>query len=89
MVFGLNNFECWGFGYDCQVDEYKIVRIATLDVVVYSSRTHSWRKLGYYGHFPSRDAVDAVVVNSRLHWTKPCQRSVLSFNLHDEQFMRS
>ncbi|KAJ8442340.1 hypothetical protein Cgig2_011263 [Carnegiea gigantea] len=33
-----------------------------------------------------RGAANAVLISNCLHWTGPYQRSVLSFDLHDEQF---
>lgn len=77
---------CYGFGYDSRGDDYKIVGMLAFFVVLYSLRTQSWRELRYRGQCPSRDGANAVLVNGRLHWTLPHWGSVLSFDLHDEEW---
>ncbi|XP_026448509.1 F-box protein CPR1-like [Papaver somniferum] len=95
-----NNIDYYGFNYDYQIDDYKVVRIVDYiqdqedpinsDVEVYTSRSNSWksiRSIPYY--FPS-DKNCGVILNGALHWlgvgTDDGEDLIVAFDISEETF---
>lgn len=84
--FGRRSTQWYGFGYDSQSDDYKIVAIAGWGFVVYSLGTGLWGGPRCLGKFPSIDEANGFLFNGRLHWTSACRRLLLTFDLHYEEW---
>ncbi|OVA01221.1 F-box domain [Macleaya cordata] len=69
----------YGFGYNCNIEDYKLVRIETFyapdpygnssEVMVYSLRSNSWKSIQDIPYDPSYGGRQpGVLVNGALHW---------------------
>ncbi|PON97585.1 F-box domain containing protein [Trema orientale] len=89
---------CFGFGFDGDANDYKVVRIFSgdrgpLHVHVYTKSSNSWRRLivggggGKSGLVLSQDQ-SAVAANGALYWSAigaaTLRHCVLSFSIRDE-----
>ncbi|XP_026378219.1 F-box/kelch-repeat protein At3g23880-like [Papaver somniferum] len=87
----------YGFGYDCRISDYKLVRIEDYDntgcfnVQVYSLRSDSWRST--QTNFPYIFALQArpsgLLFNGALHWLGTLKGSsesvIISFDISNER----
>lgn len=92
----------YGFGYDEASDDYKLVVMAqfrisktgsTYEIVVYSLKSNSWRKVGdslFQGSTIISNERNAVLVGNSLHWIMEDDESrvsfIAAFDLSTEQF---
>ena len=87
-------WKCFGFGYDCLRDDYKIVMLSRRElseVFVYSLRDNSWKTLTGKENITdsySRPLQRGVLVNNCLHWIQggPGDEQVIVFDLHHEEW---
>lgn len=87
----------YGFGYDCENDDYKLVKVIPrngsdeISVDVFSLKTNSWRRVCYGGY--KFDLVDDVgtLLNGAVYWqanrgdTKDTS-FIVSFDIVNEKF---
>ncbi|PWA95497.1 F-box associated interaction domain-containing protein [Artemisia annua] len=79
----------YGFGYDMDSDDYKIVAITNFDkrVKVYSLKTGLWEKKKIV--YPAeRTPSKGIFLNGYIHWMDPVQDdlNIVSFDVHMETF---
>ncbi|OVA20849.1 F-box domain [Macleaya cordata] len=84
----------YGFGYDCNIEDKKLVRIVDLrssgsEFRVYTLGSNSWRLIPNVPYSSFYQGRPGVLVNGALHWTAThCNesKSVVSFDIGDERF---
>ncbi|XP_026439166.1 F-box/kelch-repeat protein At3g06240-like [Papaver somniferum] len=104
MVLNPNSFHVkYGFGYDDNIDDYKVVRISDgenygcLDIQVYTLGSDSWHHvLTIPFSFCSESTFYSVLFNGALHWLgvitasrKASSKVILSFEISKEQLVHS
>ncbi|OVA01232.1 F-box domain [Macleaya cordata] len=90
----------YGFGYNCNIEDYKLVRVVTgfyglSEVMVYSLASNSWKSIQNIPYDLSYGGQPGVLVNGALHWiaargmsSKGCEVVLVSFDIGDETFKK-
>ncbi|OVA01216.1 F-box domain [Macleaya cordata] len=97
MGYGIIRAIKYGFGYDCNIEDYKLVRIVDFygydsEVKVYTLGSNSWRRIQYIPYNFSVGSIFGVLVNGALHWIakhyirSEASRLILSLDIRDETF---
>ena len=83
------HYVAYGFEYDMDADDYKIVAITNFEkrVKVYSLKTGLWEKKKFL--YPGeRTPLKGIFLNGCLHWMDPVpdDLNIVSFDVHMETF---
>ncbi|OVA01215.1 F-box domain [Macleaya cordata] len=89
----------YGFGYDCKIEDYKLVKIVSSrdnefdgEVMVYTLGSNSWRTIQIFPYEILCGTEPGVLVNGALHWIASARFSlgtpelIVSFDIGDERF---
>ncbi|RZC48999.1 hypothetical protein C5167_017422 [Papaver somniferum] len=85
----------YGFGYDCNIKDYKLVRIVDLishgsEVQVYTLGSNAWRSIANIPYNIAYQEPHGILVNTTLHWSARKSstqlHSIISFHIESESF---
>ncbi|RZC92724.1 hypothetical protein C5167_011806 [Papaver somniferum] len=85
----------YGFGYDCNIKDYKLVRIVDLishgsEVQVYTLGSNAWRSIAHIAYNIAYQEPHGILVNTTLHWSARKSstqlHSIVSFHIESESF---